>query len=180
MKLRDRMEHAANVVKWKADQQRRVLAKQGEIRDVEAQIRTFKSSLGQAALELYESGQLKEKALIEICDQIAESQTTISTKENELESIRNEEPPEEPEGMELPEGAELSGLVCPECGRALVGKFCPEHGVEGVEPEPEPESEEQVVVEAPVKSDALVCPECGRELSGKFCPEHGLEGVEPG
>ncbi|MGD8604369.1 MAG: hypothetical protein PVF49_07345 [Anaerolineales bacterium] len=176
MKLKDRMEHAANVVKWKADQQRRILAKQGEIRDVEAQIRTLKSNLSQTAHELYEAGQLKEKALVEICDQIAESQADISTKENELEVIRNEEPPDEPESMDIPEGAELSGLICPECGRALVGKFCPEHGVEGVEPE----SKEQVVVEAPVDSDVLVCPECGRELSGKFCPEHGLEGVEPG
>jgi hypothetical protein len=177
MKLRDRMEHAANVVKWKADQQRRVLAKQGEIRDVEVQIRSLKSSLGQAALELYEAGQLKEKALVEICDQIAENQTMISTKENELEVIRNEEPPEEPEGMEIPEGVETSGLVCPDCGRALVGKFCPVHGVEGVEPDSEAEPE--AALEESVDPDARVCPECGRKITGKFCPEHGLEGVAP-
>lgn len=142
MKLRDRMEHAANVVKWKADQQRRILAKQGEIRDVEAQIRTLKTSLAETALELYEADQLKEKGLLEICDQIAEGRSAISSKEDELEVIRNEEPPEEPESPPVPADVETSGLVCPECGRALVGKFCPEHGAEGVEPESEAEAEE--------------------------------------
>jgi hypothetical protein len=141
MKLRDRMEHAANVVKWKADQQRRILAKQGEIRDVEGEIRTLKSNLAQTAVELYEAGQLKDKSLLEICEQIAYNQTEISAKEDELEVIRNEEPPEEPESPPIPEGVETSGLVCPECGRALVGKFCPEHGAEGVKPEAQPEEE---------------------------------------
>ena len=142
MKLRDRMEHAANVVKWKADQQRRILAKQGEIRDVEAQIRDLKSSLAEAALELHSAGKLKEEALVEIGDQIAEHKGSITGKEDELETIRNEEPPEEPASPPIPEGVEASGLVCPECGRALVGKFCPEHGAEGVESEPEAADEE--------------------------------------
>jgi DNA repair exonuclease SbcCD ATPase subunit len=130
------MEHAANVVKWKADQQRRILAKQGEIRDVESKIRDLKSSLAEAVLELHEAGKLKQDALVDICGQIDEYKSSITTKEDELESMRDEEAPEEPEGQAIPAGTETSGLVCPECGRALVGKFCPEHGAEGVEPEP--------------------------------------------
>jgi hypothetical protein len=130
------MEHAANVVKWKADQQRRILSKQGEIRDVEAQIRDLKATLAEAVLELHDAGKLKEDALVKICEQIADHRSSITGKEEELEGIRREEAPEEPESPAVPAGVETSGLVCPECGRALVGKFCPEHGVEGVEPEP--------------------------------------------
>jgi len=61
-------------------------------------------------------------------------------------------------------------LVCPECGHELTGRFCPEHGLQGVPKVEEPPA-------APAAPARRVCPECGRELTGRFCPEHGLEGV---
>ena len=52
----------------------------------------------------------------------------------------------------------------------MVGRFCPEHGVEGILIVAETEDD----IEATPK---MICPECKKELSVRFCPEHGLEGI---
>ncbi|HNE06546.1 MAG TPA: hypothetical protein PLT08_18600, partial [Anaerolineales bacterium] len=59
-----------------------------------------------------------------------------------------------------------------QCGRALVGSFCPEHGVEGVMPPQNSEAQQPNGT-----TSQMVCPKCGRLLSVRFCPEHGVEGV---
>lgn len=176
MPFRDRISHAAAVTKWKADQQMRLLRSQGQVRELENQIKAQKAALADTALTLHAQGQLGEDALKEICAAIATLHGQIEEQQNLQEAIKSERqpclqaysadyPPAQPAQMPT---ESTSGLVCPQCNRPLVGHFCPEHGVEGI---PKP-SEQAAAI-----STKLVCPVCSQPLDVRFCPEHGVEGV---
>lgn len=180
MPLQDKIAHAAAVAKWKADQQMRLLRSQSRVNEIEGQIRNQKAALADKALTLYAQAQLLEDELKQICDAIASLHEQIKEQHSLQEAVRSERPPEQQvysatyppaQSVELqPES--MSGLVCPQCGRALVGRFCPEHGVEGVAPSQNSESQQSDTV-----TSQMVCPKCGKLLLVRFCPEHGVEGV---
>ena len=177
MSIQDRLTHAAAVAKWKADQQSRLLKTQGLIRDIENKIKIQKAQLADAALRLYKQEQLADDELNRICASIA---TFHDQKEEHLksqENIKNENPPElskyssdypPSQGEFIVE--DTLGLVCPQCHRKLVGRFCPEHGIEGIPDEIEPQE---------LIPGQRICPECKRPLNVQFCPEHGVEGILP-
>ena len=176
MPFQDRIAHAAAVTKWKADQQMRLLKSQNQVRELENQIKSQKAALADAALTLYAQEQLAEDELKQICAAIAALHEQIKEQQNSQEVIKSERAPElqaysanypPAQPAQLPTEP-TSGLVCPQCNRSLVGRFCPEHGVEGV---PKP-SEQPAAI-----STNLVCPKCKRPLVARFCPEHGVEGV---
>jgi hypothetical protein len=180
MPFQDKIAHAAAVAKWKADQQMRLFKSQSRVGEIESQIRTQKAALADKALMLYAKGLLTEDDLKQICDAIASSHEQIKEQQNLQEAIRNEYPPEQqvysatyppvqPAEMQT---ESMSGLICPQCNRQLVGRFCPEHGIEGIMPMQnlEPSQSNDTVAQ-------MVCPKCGRILSVRFCPEHGVEGV---
>jgi predicted RNA-binding Zn-ribbon protein involved in translation (DUF1610 family) len=180
MPFQDKIAHAAAVTKWKADQQMRLLKSQSRIAEIESQIRNQKAALADKALTLYAQGQLLEEDLKQICDTIASLHEQIKEQHSLQEAIRSERPPEQqvytstypPTQSANLQPESMSGLVCPQCGRALVGRFCPEHGVEGITPSQNSES-------TPVDNSGaqMVCPKCGRPLTVRFCPEHGVEGI---
>lgn len=180
MPLQDKIAHAAAVAKWKADQQMRLIKSQSRVGEIEGQIRTQKAALADKTLALYAQQQLAEDDLKQICASVAALHDQIREQQNLQEAIRNERPPEQqvysanypPAQPAEAQAVTLSGLVCPQCGRALVGRFCPEHGVEGVLPPKAPEP-----VQAGDVTSQMVCPTCGKALAGRFCPEHGVEGV---
>jgi len=181
MPIQDRIAHAAAVTKWKADQQMRLMRSQNRIGEFENQIRTIKATLADKALVLYAQEQLVEEDLKQICASISELHRQIKEQQSLQDAIRSERPPElsgysavvppaQPAAMAQVET--LSGLVCPQCNRPLVGRFCPDHGVEGVPSRQAPEP-----VEVTDVSPQLVCPVCGKVLSVRFCPEDGVEGI---
>ena len=181
MPLQDRIAHAAAVTKWKADQQMRLLRSQSRIGEFESQIRTVKAALADKALVLYLQEQLVDEDLKQICANISELHRQIEEQQSLQDAIRSERPPEQPayssayptaQPAVLPQAETLSGLVCPQCNRPLVGRFCPDHGLEGVPSKTDPEPAEVTDV-----SLQLVCPTCGKILSVRFCPEHGVEGI---
>ena len=180
MPFQDKIAHAAAVAKWKADQQVRLIRSQSKIGEIENQIRTQKAALADQALTLYKQEQLTEEDLIKICEAIAALHEQIKEQQALQEATRNERPPEQQaysaslpsQPVEEIKPEQMSGLICPQCNRPLVGRFCPEHGVEGVEP---PQS--STPVQTGDTTTQLVCPTCGKVLSGRFCPEHGVEGV---
>jgi hypothetical protein len=180
MPFQDKLAHAAATAKWKADQQIRLFKSQSRVGEIEGQIRTQKASLADKALALYAQGQLAEDDLKQICNAIASSHEQIKEQQSLQEAIRNERPPEQqvysatypPAQPAEIQTESMSGLMCPQCNRQLVGRFCPEHGVEGVMPsqDSEPLQTNDTVMQ-------MACPKCGRLLSVRFCPEHGVEGV---
>jgi hypothetical protein len=159
----------------------RLFKSQNRIGEIETQIRAEKAVLADKTLVLYGQEQLVEEELREICAGIASFHELIKEQQSLQEAIRSERPPEQGAYSSTypPTPAQtetISGLVCPQCNRPLVGRFCPDHGVEGVSPslsaEPEPTPAADVGADAP-----LICPTCGKVLTVRFCPEHGLEGI---
>jgi len=180
MPFQDKLAHAAAVAKWKADQQMRILKSQSRVGEIEGQIRNQKATLADKTLALYAQGQLAENDLKQICDAIASLHEQIKEQHSLQEAARSEGPPEQQvysatyppvQPVQL-QPQSMSGLVCPQCNRSLVGSFCPEHGVEGVMPSQNSESRQTNSTVA-----QMVCPKCGKLLSVRFCPEHGVEGV---
>lgn len=180
MPFQDRIAHAAAVAKWKADQQMRLFKSQSRISEIESQIRAEKASLADKTLALYAQEQLVEDTLMQICAGIAALHDQIKDQKSLQDGIRSERPPEQqvysavyPSAQTTDSQSEaLSGLMCPQCGRALVGRFCPEHGVEGIQIAQEPKALQ------PTDPDSqIVCPQCGKVLSTRFCSEHGVEGI---
>lgn len=139
MSLFDRASHAANVTKWKADQQMRILKAQNQIRELENQIRFQKANLADATLTLYIQEKLTDTELQQICQLIDGINNQVQTLYQEIELTKQEQPPQLPNfSATIPNGSSNitsqtgSGLVCPICGQDLVGRFCPVHGQEGI------------------------------------------------
>ena len=166
MALKEQIEYAAAVTKWKADQQMRILKIQGQINDMESTIKGRVFALGEFALRLSEQGELQQSSLLELTNEIAALKQQLLGMQQSLTAVKSESGPQRPQEQQA-----FSGLVCPVCGVMLRGRFCPEHGVAGVPPSaPQPTS--------PLPSEAyLACPICKQPLNGKFCPIHGVEGV---
>lgn len=149
MSFQARLSHAAAVTKWKADQQMRVLKCQNQIRDLEGQIKVQKSLLADTALSLYTQQKLTHEELIQICNAISQLHSQIKDQHNLEDMIKQERGPElssysasYPPAVSGEVAAEAtSGLVCPQCNRPLRGRFCPEHGVEGVPAPSQPTQE---------------------------------------
>ncbi len=166
MALKEQLEHAAAVTKWKADQQVRILKIQGQINDMESTIKGRVYALGESTLGLSEQGKLQQPELLELTREIAGLKDQLLGLQQTLTAVKTESGPQRPQEQQV-----YSGLVCPVCGMMLRGKFCPVHGVAGVVPS----APEQT---APTPSGGyLVCPICKQPLKGKFCPVHGVEGV---
>ena len=174
MPLKDKIAHAGAVAKWKADQQARLYKIQTQINELEQMIRGEKSNLADTALSLFGQDNLSDDELKQICSKITELSDQIKEKQRFQEAIKQERPPEYVEYTSKV-AEKISGLVCPECGRELVGQYCPDHGVAGVKKSQGQEKLDKVI-EAPI-TEQLVCPICRKSLAVRFCPDHGVEGV---
>ena len=150
--IKDKMNYAAAVAKWKMDQQVRIVRLQSSLHDLENQVRAQKATLAEATLSLYAQHALTEGELTRLCDQISQIHAQIQNTNQTIEATKQEQPPADPAlySSTYPPAVDsstdqavntsalpLSGLVCPECGMALVGRFCPVHGKEGVLPNPQ-------------------------------------------
>jgi len=167
MALKEQIEHAAAVTKWKADQQMRILKIQGQISDMENTIKGRVYALGESTLRLGELGELKQPSLLELTHEIQVLKEQLQGLEQTLTAVKTENGPQRPQPQQ-----DFSGLVCPVCGVMLRGNFCPEHGVVGV-PAPSPEP----ISPATPSGGYLACTVCNQQLNGKYCPTHGAEGI---
>jgi hypothetical protein len=183
MPLKDDVFSLRDKAKWKADQQVRLLNLHRSISQQEDNIKIQKARLADATLKLFYDNQLTEEPLIALCQKIQATFDEIDNLKAQEEAARNEKPPENlsvyssrvPNSYTGEPGlsaTEAGTLVCPVCGGELRGRFCPVHGVAGVERQPTSTPPVQAGV-----SSGLVCPTCGRELSGQFCPADGSRGV---
>lgn len=166
MALKEQIEHAAAVAKWKTDQQMRILKIQSQISDMESTINGRVYALGESTLRLSERGELQQPSLLELTRQIAALKEQLLGLQQSLTVVKAESGPQRSQPQQS-----YSGLVCPECGAMLKGNFCPEHGVAGVPPVA------PMTTAAEPSGGYLACPVCNQPLNGKFCPIHGVEGV---
>jgi hypothetical protein len=177
MPIKDDMSNLADKAKWKANQQMRLINIHNRITQLEGNIKVQKARLADATVKRFYDNQLNDEVLVPICQQIQSLHNEIENLKVQETATRNEKPPENVSIYSVAnpdedfEGA-TSGLICPKCGRALHGKFCPEHGIPGVE-------RKQIVPESAREgtSSGLLCPVCGRELTTQFCPFDGAKGV---
>ena len=171
--LGDRAKHAAAVTRWKFDQQKRLMDLNNQIGNLQTQIKTLKHNLAETTLALYNEKKLKDKSLNDICDSIIIVYQNVSQLEATKEQAKKEVAPTmEIYGYNEKPLDTFSGLVCPECGDPLKGKFCPKHGCEGVLPKTEK------TTDIPTSDgDVLYCPIDMKPLKGKFCTEHGKAGI---
>lgn len=138
MPIRESLSRAAAVAKWKADQQMRLLRSQNQVRELERQIASLRTRLADTALTLYAQERLVQDELKEIGDAIARVHEQIRQQQVLQEAIGNERPPDQigvetlQSPVEQPAASKGGRLVCPECGRIVSVRFCPEHGVEGI------------------------------------------------
>lgn len=145
--IKDKMAYATTVTKWKVDQQVRIMRAQNSVHELENQIRAQKAVLADTTLSLFANHKLVEEELISMCEKISQIHAQIQHTNQTIGAIKQEQPPANPilyssaypptvnpsvrqevDVSSLP----LSGLVCPECGMALVGRFCQVHGKEGI------------------------------------------------
>jgi hypothetical protein len=156
MSFMNKLGSAASMAKWKADQQMRIVRTQNNIHDLENQVKAQKNSLAEAVLGLYAQGNLSEESLKTVCAAIGQLNSQIASVTESLHQIQAEQAPSEnqpapaaaaPAPVAAPSAAPSAApvminvapapaaavvMVCPQCGQVLKGKFCPEHGVEGV------------------------------------------------
>jgi hypothetical protein len=177
MPIKDDVSLLADKAKWKAGQQMRLLNIHNSISQKEGNIKIQKAHLADTAVKLFYDNQLNDENIKTLCLQIQATFNEIDNLKQQEIAIHNERPPENVSyfnaGIPSEEaGGSTNSLVCPKCGRELRGRFCPEHGIEGIEKKSsvaDPARE--------VKLSGLVCPVCGKELLGQFCPDHGAKGV---
>lgn len=139
MTFKAKVEHAAAVTKWKADQQIRIVKANKEISDMESQIKERIYILGETTMALADQGNVPQPELQSQLKDLVEMRKYFFQLQSSLEAIKNEAsppPPVEPSPNIAQPYPVAQGLVCPQCGRPIVGKFCPEHGLEGVAPAP--------------------------------------------
>ncbi len=163
MGFMDKLGSAANVAKWKADQQMRVMRVQNSIHDVEKQVNAQKAALADSALALYAQGALAEDQLKAICGAIGQFQAQLAGLNENLRQIQSEQPPSEGQPAAAAPAPAPAAYVPPA-------------------PMPAPAAAPAVPLTpvsqpAPAAPVELVCPECGQVLKGKFCPEHGVAGI---
>lgn len=91
--IQNQISHAAEVTKWKADQQIRLLKSQNRVNEVENKIRVQKSILADKTLELYKQGTLSETDLNQICAIITNLHNEITEERKLQEAIRQESSP---------------------------------------------------------------------------------------
>ncbi|MCJ7658643.1 MAG: zinc ribbon domain-containing protein [Anaerolineales bacterium] len=170
MSLVDRFKHGVDLTKFKADQALRIREVEGEISNVKREIAGVREQIASTALKLHKEAPISNPELEELCLQVDQLFEQIGSKENVIEAIRIEQPPQIPEQA----SQDYPGYPCPNCSfKVPVGaKFCTNCGQSM--PEPSPTSE------ATSHSTARVCSNCGAHLdtAGAFCTQCGHNNAE--
>jgi len=162
----DSMKKGTARAQLEADKLIRINRVQGQISGLKQQIRQKTHLLGEKSLELYRAEQLAEPDLMVICEGIVVLEEEIAEKEAQIETIKQESLPEEPEEIEA--APTTYGHVCPQCEISLPEEavFCPNCGSKAVD-----------VLPPAAATTTARCTNCGAVLSEGtvFCPQCGTK-----
>lgn len=123
----DRLRHAADVAKFKADQLVRVNRVQSEISNLRREIQTMREAIASAALDLHRNGGLLHAELEQLCVVIDRLNAQIAEREAAIAAIQAELPPQlaaatttyaatAPAIQPAAQPAPRPTRVCPHCG----------------------------------------------------------------
>jgi hypothetical protein len=136
----DRLRHAADVAKFKADQLLRVNRVQSEISNLRREIQTMREAIASAALDLHRSGGLLHAELEQLCVVIDRLNAQIAEREAAIAAIQAELPPQlatatttyaaTAPAIQPAQPAPRPTRVCPHCGFGAPAHaaFCPNCG----------------------------------------------------
>lgn len=164
MPIFDRIQHGAEVAKFKANQLLRINRVQGEINGIRREIQVIRENLVNTAITLHQSGSLPVPELENICLSIDKLKVNIGEKEALMESIRAETL----DGTTTPATESQPANPCPNCNYSvpLGSAFCINCGTQ-MPTEP--------TVSASINDPSNKCPHCGSNLpsDSEFCPNCG-------
>lgn len=102
MTLADQISHIASIASWKVKQQGQIIHLQGQINGFESQIGIQKTLLAEQTYKLFLEGAITEDPLVSLCLKIKDLYAQKAEKQQELEIIRAQTPPEQPQTESTP------------------------------------------------------------------------------
>lgn len=130
MPLQEKLSHAANLARWKVDQQSRIMKIQNDIRETERQINSHKWVLAETAYRIFKETGLGEEGINAVCIRIQDLIKTLDQEKENLELVKSEPPPSAI-GTPAAFSSSQGNLICPNCGTPVPVRFCPNCGTEG-------------------------------------------------
>jgi hypothetical protein len=140
----DRLRHATDVAKFKADQLLRVNRVQAEISNARREVQVVRDQIASAALELHRGGSLQHAEIEQLCVAIDRLNALISEREALVVAIQAEQPPTttatvtyaatasaiQPAVQSAAQPPIRPTHACPHCGfgAPLHAAFCPSCG----------------------------------------------------
>lgn len=137
----DRLRHATEVTKFKADQLLRVNRVQGEIGTIRREVQLTRDRIAGAAIELHRNGQVLPIEIEQLCIAVDRLNAQIMEREGIIVAIQAEPPPQlvaatASQPMQYGAASVQSATVarpaqaCPHCGfgAPLQATFCPNCG----------------------------------------------------
>ena len=163
----DRLRHATDLTKFKADQLLRVNRVQGEIGTIRREIQLTRDQIAGAALELHRAQSPLPEAIEQLCIAVDRLNAQIMEREGIIAAIQAEPPPQMNATSTTPQPMHYAASVqsaataiarpaqaCPHCGfgAPLQATFCPNCG----KPLPKPSAPaESPMAESQTDSDTL-------------------------
>jgi hypothetical protein len=132
--FQDKVKHAANVTKWKLDQQIRINGSQVKEKQFVNDIYQRKMNLADEIYKLFKANSIINDDIQEICIKIQQLENDLKNQQKETENIKAEAPPSLLPITVTSNNTDvvLSGLICPKCKKNIPVRFCPDCGLEGV------------------------------------------------
>lgn len=168
MPIFDRLQHGADLAKFKANQVLRINRVQGEIGGIRREIQVVREKIVNTALGLHQRGLLTLPELEELCLTIDKYKVEIEEKEALIESIRAETlggpvmaAPQSQPANPCPKcnyDVPLGATFCPNCGQMLANTATEATA-------PSLESGKCFNCGSVMPSDSEFCPNCGNRVT---------------
>lgn len=170
MPIFDRIQHGADLAKFKANQLLRINRVQGEINGIKREIQVIREKIVSTTLTLHQNGSLTLPELEELCLAADKYKAEIHEKESLIESIRAETLGGPTSAVPQSQAAN----PCPNCNYdvPLGAAFCINCGTE---------MPTTSTASASTGDPSNKCPHCGDNLpsDSEFCPNCGNKIVAP-
>ncbi len=161
--LFDRFRSTAGKAAFEAEKIRKINTLQSNIKSLKEDMEKSFFSAGRLVFFIYQQGEVTQPALVTACEKLRQLQEEVSSIEQEIENIRQEE------YVPAPPSSGSSGKICPNGHGSLPPstKFCQTCGAQGVEEHPAAASSACDNCGTPLQEGAKFCAGCGQPVNKK-------------